>query len=864
MTRDPEIEVVRWLHTQQNWLQETALRILNNGSLSETDINELTEYLKTSEGQQISSTRSFPGISGSPTGNSIHLDCICEVKGIDNLNPRNPLEFGDGNLTIIYGNNGSGKSGYTRILKKAFGKPNAVALKSNVFQAMPAERHCVINFTIDGETKSIQWLAESPAIEDLKDIDIFDTIGAGIYLNKETEASYIPSLIALFEDLVGACNRINSQLSGEEEQLVSQLPLIIDHFRTTEAGKTYLGLSSVHTEESLSTILNWSDEDEKEKRSLIDRLATKNPNDVAKTIRLQKQQVDQLLDSLEKAFSALSKESCDKILALKKEAVIKRKIAEDGVKAQTNLSKLDGIGSETWRAMWEAARNYSAEHAYPQQEFPNTDEESLCVLCHQKLDNDAKQRMEDFDAYVKGKLELAAKNAENTYNMSIQALPAVPLEGSLVSMIQAAGLNVEEWKQPVVENWDSINAKIEELNTASGESDIASIQLPHSEMIGTLKSFSEDLEASALRYEEDAKSFDREKAEQDLLHLQAREWTHQQSDAIKIELERLKTLAKLGEWKRLTNTTATSRKAGELSATLITDAYIRRFNDELNNLGATKIKAVLSKTGARQGVVKHKVHLEGLDPRVSTAEILSEGEQRIVSLAAFLADVTGKEIPVPFIFDDPISSLDQDFEFLVAIRLGQLARDRQVIVFTHRLSLFGALDDVAKKVGEEWKKKNLYQISIESFAGSTGHPTHEAVWMKNTKGANNILLDRMGEAEKILSEQGIEMYKIYAQSLCSDFRKLLERTVEDDLLSQVVKRHRRSVTTDNRLKELPKINKSDCEYIDGLMTKYSSYEHSQSSETPVFLPEPDELRADIENLKTWREEFKKRQVESLI
>lgn len=406
MTRDPETEVIRWLHTQQNWLQETALRILNNGSLSDTDINELTEYLKTSEGQQRSSTRSFPGISGSPTGNSIHLDCICEVKGIDNLNPRNPLEFGDGNLTIIYGNNGSGKSGYTRILKKAFGKPNAVALKSNVFQAVPAERHCVVNYKIDGEAKSVQWLVEDPAIEDLIDVDIFDSLSGRIYLHEETETSYTPPLIALFEDIVGACNHINKRLSEEEERLVSQLPRIVDHFKATIAGKTYLGLNYTHTEASLSTILVWSDEDDQEKRSLIERLATRNPGDVVKTIRLQKQQVDQLLDSLEKAFSALSKESCDKILALKKEAVIKRKIAEDGVKAQTNLSKLDGIGSETWRAMWEAARNYSAEHAYPQQEFPNTDEESLCVLCHQKLDNDAKQRMEDFDAYVKGKLEL--------------------------------------------------------------------------------------------------------------------------------------------------------------------------------------------------------------------------------------------------------------------------------------------------------------------------------------------------------------------------------------------------------------------------------------------------------------------------
>ena len=67
--------------------------------------------------------------------------------------------------------------------------------------------------------------------------------------------------------------------------------------------------------------------------------------------------------------------------------------------------------------------------------------------------------------------------------------------------------------------------------------------------------------------------------------------------------------------------------------------------------------------------------------------VLSDGERRIVSLAAFLADVAEKPYAAPFLFDDPISSLDHDFEWYVANRLAELAKSRQVLVFTHRLSL---------------------------------------------------------------------------------------------------------------------------------------------------------------------------------
>ena len=218
----------------------------------------------------------------------------------------------------------------------------------------------------------------------------------------------------------------------------------------------------------------------------------------------------------------------------------------------------------------------------------------------------------------------------------------------------------------------------------------------------------------------------------------------------------------------------------------------------------------------------------------------------------------------PFIFDDPISSLDHDFEWSVATRLAELAKTRQVLVFTHRLSLYGAMEDVAKKIGDDWKKQHFRQLCIEAYSGDAGHPVDQATWNAKTEKANNILLDRLGAAKRAGDTGGGEVYRSLAQGICSDFRKLLERTVEDDLLNEVVKRHRRSVTTDNRLGALPYIESADCQLIDNLMTKYSCYEHSQSQEVPVFIPEEPELRADIESLKHWRTTFTDRRKKAAV
>ena len=74
----------------------------------------------------------------------------------------------------------------------------------------------------------------------------------------------------------------------------------------------------------------------------------------------------------------------------------------------------------------------------------------------------------------------------------------------------------------------------------------------------------------------------------------------------------------------------------------------------------------------------------------------------------------------------------------------------------------------------------------------------------------------------------------------------------------MVQRFRRDVQTKNKIHKLANINSDDCKLLDGYMTKYSKYEHSQPSETPVSIPEPDEIEKDLQDILGWLDEFKKR------
>jgi hypothetical protein len=365
-----------------------------------------------------------------------------------------------------------------------------------------------------------------------------------------------------------------------------------------------------------------------------------------------------------------------------------------------------------------------------------------------------------------------------------------------------------------------------------------------------MKQIAEQYSEDVMRCQTDADSDARPQLNAELSELKARKWISGQVDAINAEIQRLQTLDQLVSAKRLADTRGLSRKKGELSESLITEAFIQRFRTELHVLGASRIKVRLSKKRVDKGRVLHELRLEQAQSGVPR-EVLSEGEHRIVSLAAFLADVTGKLHPAPFVFDDPISSLDQSFEEAVVQRLVRLAADRQVIVFTHRISLLVLLQDYGKK-----EERDPKVTCVRSEAWGTGEPGDTPLFAKKPEKALNTLLnDSLAKARNTLQKEGQSSYSLLAKAICSDFRIVLERMIEADLLADVVQRFRRAITTQGKLEKLPKITPEDCRLFDELMTKYSRYEHSQPNEAPVVLPDPEELKADLESLRDWRTSF---------
>ena len=95
-----------------------------DGTPGEDDIKELLDLCKKEHGDQSVTATAEPleekHLPVDPgEGESIGLASMEDIIGVNQLASDQKLEFQTDGLTIIYGANGSGKSGYARVLKKA-------------------------------------------------------------------------------------------------------------------------------------------------------------------------------------------------------------------------------------------------------------------------------------------------------------------------------------------------------------------------------------------------------------------------------------------------------------------------------------------------------------------------------------------------------------------------------------------------------------------------------------------------------------------------------------------------------------------------------------------------------------------------
>lgn len=83
--------------------------------------------------------------------------------------------------------------------------------------------------------------------------------------------------------------------------------------------------------------------------------------------------------------------------------------------------------------MWESARRFSEEHAYPGQAFPVLDAGCRCVLCQQTLEEAGRERLSRFDRFVKDDTQVRLREAREAHDQQVTRLIGVAISSEVVT-----------------------------------------------------------------------------------------------------------------------------------------------------------------------------------------------------------------------------------------------------------------------------------------------------------------------------------------------------------------------------------------------------------------------------------------------
>ena len=295
--------------------------------------------------------------------------------------------------------------------------------------------------------------------------------------------------------------------------------------------------------------------------------------------------------------------------------------------------------------------------------------------------------------------------------------------------------------------------------------------------------------------------------------------------------------------------TAITRRITERRREILTPTLQAALQTELERLRLTHIPLDLTDRGwDAESIIE--IALDARQRVANNSDILSEGEQRALALACFLAELQEIGSDHGIIVDDPVSSLDHSRMQAVAERLAEEASNgRQVIVFTHNILFHHMLCTAARRAQVGRHREWMSSAGNDRFGlvDDTRRP-------RQMKGVNERLTEIRQEYGQLAAnayDHTNQNFRPAITSLYTYMRETWERIVEEVLFNNVVQRFRPEIMT-RRLEEACIDPTADYPAIFEGMKRCSHHSgHDQAPDLPPDLPECDQIERDIVELEAF-------------
>lgn len=355
-----------WIESKPYWEKYLWWLHLKNDSVTDGDIEKCYQYLLEDCGAIGKNKKredlDFPVFAFNESQDSSAKTILRKIENLQNVNAINCdccINFGN-QLTVIYGDNGVGKSGVGRLFSNACFSLKPRKLLPNTRKPIPTEKSEIkanFHLEINGNEETLSYsLGETHKA--LKCFSVFDHECAPIHLDSENEISFVPSKIRIFDDIFKSILALENLLQKDIEVKYKENPTE-NLFSVKSKITDFLdSLSSQTSDKDLEKNLNFSEKDQillDEKKRIVEEKQKQDVTKIKKELKDECSDLNIFKNKLKISNSAISKLKSDEINNLIKEIKEKQEIASKLGLKNFEFDSLKHIGSEEWKALIVAA-----------------------------------------------------------------------------------------------------------------------------------------------------------------------------------------------------------------------------------------------------------------------------------------------------------------------------------------------------------------------------------------------------------------------------------------------------------------------------------------------------------------------------
>ncbi|MHA1875583.1 MAG: hypothetical protein ACTSUC_03960, partial [Promethearchaeota archaeon] len=224
---------------------------------------------------------------------NLKLLSMSEIEGVNKLAPGQLLDFSN-NITVIYGENATGKSGYSRILKTlglCYKKENKVLC--NVYDTGKKSQKAKIKYMLNDKPGEFIWDGACQSSE-LRYLSIFTNDCVNISISRKRDLLVTPIGFHLFGILSNDLDRLAKIHKTNIENCEQEISWIENLHQGTEVYEFVANLSAQSSVEKFNHLKSYTPNDENDLIELTKQRADLNKKLLETQISLLSKQVNEL------------------------------------------------------------------------------------------------------------------------------------------------------------------------------------------------------------------------------------------------------------------------------------------------------------------------------------------------------------------------------------------------------------------------------------------------------------------------------------------------------------------------------------------------------------------------------------------